>query len=811
MRKKIMRIFSFAQKSKIKEKNMEIQDKTIRIDINIDDGDIRNLNHTMGDLNGILSDLEVTLNNYVGSMGDMLRVIRETESSTGILSSTMSDAATSASMMTFASGTLFKSFEVGKGKISASSVALGAFKTALGGIGFGVAIWGVGQLIGWLGSLIFETNETSEEVKTLEERISSLREEIEDNRQEHEDNIRSIRAHRQSMNSLIDRVIVLSNATDLSTDEQNELRTAIELLNRETSDYTLTLGGVTDGLCANSEEILENMRNYHNLNGAMAESDEILGELISLHYDLNDAAIRVEELAEANGGLEVSAIELRAAQEELFEKIEANNEVTLTSREHHEELTEANRLLALSIDEIQEEIDGMCEHLVTAQVEMYDIQNRINELEAEGVIAFENMEKAVAESTQGQILSLDDLSEAQRDVVDELSRTFNSYVDQLRGANGKIRENNEFTAEHWQDVMEHNQTVMGYWANNVDALAGRVSDEMLDYIRNLGPEHAQLVEDMVEMSGGELAELEAVFRNNCQVAGQAALAGIDDANIPQEVANLIFESEQTVNAAIRGANFQGLGLNMAEGLRDGIKDGEILVGTGAAALAREAEEAVRAESETNSPSRVFYRIGCDLVAGLVEGLEALKSRPIRNLEQLARHMQRVYNNSQREYREIGRNVMEGLRDGLLSREDHLMSAARRIAENMQTTMKHALDINSPSRVMREQVGRFIPEGVAAGINKYANVAIDSVDKLANDMIKLNIPSIESIIGMGPSLNMAGLTSGSSSTDNRVINNNQGIYAGLFEGAHIHWHNKEDIRRTMEKMARVAEDDGARMW
>ena len=51
--------------------------------------------------------------------------------------------------------------------------------------------------------------------------------------------------------------------------------------------------------------------------------------------------------------------------------------------------------------------------------------------------------------------------------------------------------------------------------------------------------------------------------------------------------------------------------------------------------------------------------------------------------------------------------------------------------------------------------------------------------------------------------------GKRSDDNsqKTVLNNQ----GLFDGATINWHGEEDIRRTMEKMARATQADSARMW
>ena len=345
-------------------------------------------------------------------------------------------------------------------------------------------------------------------------------------------------------------------------------------------------------------------------------------------------------------------------------------------------------------------------------------------------------------------LTLGDLNEVQREVVMALSDTFNGYVDTLRNGNLEIATSNRTGAEEWEATMIRNQEIMTDWADNVDELCGRISEEMMDYIIALGPEYANRVQDMVNMSDDELAELEAVFLNNCQVAGRAALAGLDEAEIPAEVADLIFQSERTIQQAIRDADFQSIGLGVAEGLATGIGDGEHLVGTSASILARGCEDAMRLGLESNSPSRVFKRIGDDIVAGLVGGIENNQDQVTDVLETLGTAMGRVYNRTDRTFQNIGRDIMRGLNQGLLNGENSVMNTANRIANNIARTMRDALAINSPSRVMREGIGRFIPEGVAAGIDKYAGAAVDSVHKLGNDLINVNIPSVESMIGMG---------------------------------------------------------------
>lgn len=208
------------------------------------------------------------------------------------------------------------------------------------------------------------------------------------------------------------------------------------------------------------------------------------------------------------------------------------------------------------------------------------------------------------------------------------------------------------------------------------------------------------------------------------------------------------------------------------------------------------------ESSVSGVKRVFSQMSTDL--------QTSGRRTVTTVQNMARDMQSAMNGIDSRFTTIGRNIADGLRNGILSREGALMATVQRIADNITRTMQRAMQINSPSRVMRDKVGRPIPEGIAAGIDKYADKAIDSIQKLGNDLININVPSVEEMINMKHakvSLMATKRQAQLQGVSNSVTNNNK----GLFDGANIHWHNQEDIRRTMEKMARATQADMARMW
>lgn len=84
--------------------------------------------------------------------------------------------------------------------------------------------------------------------------------------------------------------------------------------------------------------------------------------------------------------------------------------------------------------------------------------------------------------------------------------------------------------------------------------------------------------------------------------------------------------------------------------------------------------------------------------------------------------------------DIGANIIRGLVNGIKSMANAVTSAVKGISDGIQSTIKSALSIHSPSRVMRDQVGVYIPAGIAVGIDANAKQAYDSAEAMAKGVI-----------------------------------------------------------------------------
>ena len=64
--------------------------------------------------------------------------------------------------------------------------------------------------------------------------------------------------------------------------------------------------------------------------------------------------------------------------------------------------------------------------------------------------------------------------------------------------------------------------------------------------------------------------------------------------------------------------------------------------------------------------------------------------------------------------EIGENIVKGIVDGISSMTKWLEDKIRSFAQGVTDGIKHAFGIHSPSRLMRDEVGKYLAEGIGVG-------------------------------------------------------------------------------------------------
>ncbi|MEB6143345.1 tape measure protein [Enterococcus faecium] len=110
--------------------------------------------------------------------------------------------------------------------------------------------------------------------------------------------------------------------------------------------------------------------------------------------------------------------------------------------------------------------------------------------------------------------------------------------------------------------------------------------------------------------------------------------------------------------------------------------------------------------------------------------------------------------------EIGSNIIQGLINGIGSMVGAVASKISEVAGNIKDKITGALGIHSPSRWMRDYVGKFIPQGIAVGIEEDAKSAYSAMNKLSNGLMNSITP--ESALGTS--------RMGMASVGSQIVNN-----------------------------------------
>lgn len=82
---------------------------------------------------------------------------------------------------------------------------------------------------------------------------------------------------------------------------------------------------------------------------------------------------------------------------------------------------------------------------------------------------------------------------------------------------------------------------------------------------------------------------------------------------------------------------------------------------------------------------------------------------------------------------VGRQIINGIINGIKGAASMLFNSLRNLASNALNAAKSALGIKSPSRRFRDLVGKFIPLGIAAGVDKYSNTAATAVSNMSGKL------------------------------------------------------------------------------
>ena len=250
---------------------------------------------------------------------------------------------------------------------------------------------------------------------------------------------------------------------------------------------------------------------------------------------------------------------------------------------------------------IQDQFIKESRQYAEAEEEIFDLRQQIQE---------EFYDRAKELTTQ-----ITDLEQEYQDTLkDRAQEIFNSY-----GLFDAIPERQKASGRELIRNLEDQIAAMEEFYRGLDELSARgVGDDLVDEIREMGPDAIDELSALLSLSDEKLDEYAALYREKQALANQVAVEELSEL---RKSTTAQIQAQLTELQNLYNQNAPNVGLAFSNGLASGIRNGMSSVINSAVSVAQAAVEAVEEELGIHSPSRVFAGIGKNMALGLAQGWE----------------------------------------------------------------------------------------------------------------------------------------------------------------------------------------------
>lgn len=638
---------------------------------------------------------------------------------------------------------------------------------------------------------IVETDEelvkNREEVAELCDEYDNLKSSVESAAQGRKETIDGITAEYMGYQSMTEKLINLAEEENKTSGQMALMREYVSQLNEampslnlaideQTGKLNLSTDAIYDQIDALKEkaqtaayedmlkELLEEEAKAEiELAKLEEERDDVLERRKELQDELNEKLKLYENVAGASSGVTIyyslKIRELNKQIEELDEGISGCNEIIENSQN-------AFNIAAEKIGEVTEKAraaTGETDNLGTASE---GAAAKTQDATQEQAAAYQELKESIQSNIQQTVSILDEFSGGEKKTTDEILSNLKS---QIEGTNK--------------------------WADNMKLLGGAAGEgmtqEFYNYLAEMGPESANMVQELVDtlqndtekftelcntwteamnldenwgeqVASGykametEIANGSSTVKSQAEKAHQEVTSSITQKNIiwskqneetmraamrdqikaeSEELtvgASTVFAASQTVATAVLEpmksaiAQAQGQGYAISTQTAQGINAGAPLAIQAAQNLASTIQQALATATQaaTKPPASAPPASGTS------------NAQPTSNPKGSGIKMAVppvLTQDQNKEGQILGANIVQGITTGILSQVSGVKASMAQVCDEVFNEAKTDLDIHSPSKKFKKDIGEMISKGVAFGIEAKKGQAIKKSKELADDV------------------------------------------------------------------------------
>lgn len=164
--------------------------------------------------------------------------------------------------------------------------------------------------------------------------------------------------------------------------------------------------------------------------------------------------------------------------------------------------------------------------------------------------------------------------------------------------------------------------------------------------------------------------------------------------------------------------------------------GLVVFALGLAAIIKKITQVIKAMSN-------FVKSAKTTASNIVSTFAALPAKIVAKLKSLPTKIKNIFTSIGSKFKSIGSDILDGIWSGIKGAWGGFKSKLSGLKDKMVKAMKKQLEIGSPSRVMADQIGQFIPSGISQGIDDNASSVYKSLGKLSNGLTTAISPNVAS--------------------------------------------------------------------
>lgn len=316
-----------------------------------------------------------------------------------------------------------------------------------------------------------------------------------------------------------------------------------------------------------------------------------------------------------------------------------------------------------------------------------------------------------------QIAVSDKVTPALRDFVSMGSDGISDITEKLRdgdieGAFSSLGESlGEFTvklSDMAPDVVDGAIKLLESFAEGIGEHQDEITESALKIITTLTEGLIEHIPELVDAAIDLLKSLAKYLTENLPELMPAALDMIFEI-----VDTLLDNIDELVDCA----------LNLIIALADGLID----------ALPKIAEKAPEIIIKlVDSLTKNFPKIietATEIIVKLAEGLIKAIPKLVAKVPEIVSSLLNAFKTEYEALKQAGSDIVEGIWKGIKENWENLKESVKDMASGLVETVKDFFKIGSPSKLMKNEIGKWIPEGIAVGIESNSDSVTDAIDDM----------------------------------------------------------------------------------